>query len=808
MLTKIKLVTRPNHGVASPLRPGFAKAASLGGDGNDIPFEQSFSNLAHSHLTNKAPTLLDHELGFQLIDRSEDNSKALGALAFKVGSDYIYAPVFFLKGAIKCPSLWDKGQDLFFPLKENWIQYRLNRKPHILGAGVPRDLRRQGVRQPDLNRLSQAPFKFASHIPETFQPFLCKYAQLMQPDAFKQTVVELEELYAPGRLGMDRFLKTASLSALDTMVGFLRQYPAIASAFDKFHGMDKLADAVKSAAVRERTQSVVADAVIKRAVNRNQLVTGSVVTLLEDEAVRRQKAAAAGVRNKVKVIYYDATLATAPEGLTEEDQEKLLKDTVLIKDERDPQETSIPYNVAVEKKVFNPSESGLYYVLTKPGEFEKCFVSVFPHGPNGRGTFATVVRLDGKDWCNAPVTSVFCGARIDGDEYTDWFEGLPKPDGLSGDYDKHYILIGPRGDSTAPFRVEQSLGDKAGKVYDVHFRMSCHQRGVIETMPRFGSRLSQYDDYDTYRDGERLHLDEASGTKMRSARGDVYVPGEYRLLRASGDDETLPTKEGESYKPPLRLGNIADAQMMIMSKTAELKVIADRSEVTINNGRPRSKVAALVHLVRDHGLAEPEARHILKQAETFNGFRCRVKYASPYLTDGSTGTSPTFMEPEYNGANPMGWPGPTAQSFTAEIPVDGMSSANTDTDVYRPKPGGPSIDELRAVQTAAASGQREAFDMSLFNAMKRVTHDETYLEGWKPDLMRGMDKKGRTLFMYYAHGDKFADRYGKRDMPELEDMLTSGFELDGDLILFLTNKTIDPYPEESLRDLDIGDAPK
>jgi hypothetical protein len=41
-------------------------------------------------------------------------------------------------------------------------------------------------------------------------------------------------------------------------------------------------------------------------------------------------------------------------------------------------------------------------------------------------------------------------------------------------------------------------------------------------------------------------------------------------------------------------------------------------------------------------------------------------------------------------------------------------------------------------------------------------------------------------------------------MPELEDSLRNAFEMLGDVILFLKQKTIEPYPEESSGDVDLG----
>ena len=113
------------------------KVADFGGKGDSTSFEQAFSNLAHAYLRDSAPKLLDHEIGFQLLDRDRENTKAVGVFAFKVGSSWLYAPVFFLNGDLKGHELlYIKNQDMFVPLKENWINYLINRKPNILGASV------------------------------------------------------------------------------------------------------------------------------------------------------------------------------------------------------------------------------------------------------------------------------------------------------------------------------------------------------------------------------------------------------------------------------------------------------------------------------------------------------------------------------------------------------------------------------------------------------------------------------------------------------------------------------------------------
>jgi hypothetical protein len=62
--------------------------------------------------------------------------------------------------------------------------------------------------------------------------------------------------------------------------------------------------------------------------------------------------------------------------------------------------------------------------------------------------------------------------------------------------------------------------------------------------------------------------------------------------------------------------------------------------------------------------------------------------------------------------------------------------------------------------------------------------------------MKGMDRIGRILFSFYWHGEEMQDRYGKKDMPELEESLRNAFEAVGDVVLFLKQKTVEPFPEE------------
>jgi hypothetical protein len=88
------------------------------------------------------------------------------------------------------------------------------------------------------------------------------------------------------------------------------------------------------------------------------------------------------------------------------------------------------------------------------------------------------------------------------------------------------------------------------------------------------------------------------------------------------------------------------------------------------------------------------------------------------------------------------------------------------------------------------------FDATVLSTMLRNMRDDQLIDRFVPALARAMDAAGRLLYQFYWHQEDFAERYGDKDMPELEDSLRNIFEGLGDIVLKLKQKTIDPYPEE------------
>lgn len=761
------------------------KAAEIGGRGDDAAFEQAFSNLAHAYLRDAAPKLLEHEIGFQLLDRNRENTKAVGVFAFKLGSQWLYAPVFFLNGDLKGHELlYIKNQDMFVPLKENWVNYLVNRKPSILGSGIDKNLTQFGQRQPDFTQLSRSPAKFGSAQP-TLKEMMTAVMPTLAKTATMNTALAFQELGQS--LNLATFLKEARLTTIDMLVKSCQYAPHLAEAIDEFHGLDIIKEAVAVAKDREAQATKQAGVL--------------------DSAPEKPKA-----QSSLKIVTYETTLQTGlPAGYSEEDQEKLLNDGVLIKDERGDDQVSVPYSIQTEKKLFNPTESGLYELVVKPGDIERCYVAVHPMGASKRADFVTVVRVDGTpDWLNTRADQVFAVSKVEGDEFDTWYDALPEANTVSKS--GRYMALNKRGDGTVPFRVLREYGtsDYGTTAYEVHLEdhNKYPARGSIS-----GCCHTDPLNYDKYRDGVRLHLNGKQGSSLRSSMGDIFVPEGYKLLKVSkGEDDVEDANDqgacgcGESDPPALMPGNLADAQLMLLQKTSSLEVYHNGTEVTLNqiNMTPRD---ALVFLVEREGLREKAAREILTRARARRKFSCQIKragdpYGGPMMINNAP-TAPADPGPVMGGETIMGTSIPTQLGIDVGVPVPGMSASQTDRSVYNPN---TNLDTkaINNVMNAAQSGQREVFDTAMIGTMLRAVRDDGLVDRYMGELTKGLDKLGRIMFMFYWHGDRFADRYGKSDMPELEDSLRNAFEMLGDVILFLKQKTIEPYPEEQSQDVDLG----
>lgn len=809
------------------LARGGIKCASLGND-QDQPFEQAFSSLASAYIADKAPSLLDYQIGFQMLARNQESTKAVGVHGFKVGPQWLYAPVFFLNGDLKGHELlYIQGQDLFVPLKENWLNYLLNRKPSVLGTSVSKNMSRLGVISPSLTQISRPPNKYAS------APVLTKWATEMLP-LYAEWVTAIPE--APA-MDVAAFLRKEGSTVIKSLIAGFAANPQFAQTFEQFYGMDVIDEAIKEAKAREA--ATVSTSVIKasacvmtphgpRCVRDKSKLRPDNKSVLAKPAPTETNAEPGdllkgaygepyddaityALQRTVRVYTYDdiARHGTGMEGLDDKERSKLLKDKILIKDDRSDRDTVDAYEVQTALRLQTPTETGLYDVVTKSNELTKCLVILGPHANDRRAEFATVVALEGgksgRSWVNTHASNVWTANHYSRQDFYDWVDEQRKVDSLSPSRTGLYVLISKLGEGTLPFRVRSEISEGSRCCYDVSFK-SHSSKPRADHLPKWRP------DYDnpgiSYCCAERLVLTGNAGAKMRATGEELYVPADFRLVELKPDrdnDGAFFCCDDSSDPPPIEPGSQIDINLLMGSKTATVKIYdGGGSEIDVN-GRRMQKLAALVHLVRDWQLREKTARLLLKRAAEKKTARFRILKSAEQIHDlqRNAPSAPGFPEPTA-GFDPFtGGQVPTQHASEWALPVTDMSSSRSDPSLQRPNEGpepryaqgnqpGPDRDAQNLAIQAGQMGQKDVFDTAVLGGLLKITRDDSMIDRNIPDMTKGMDRFGRTLFLFYWHNEKFADRYGKDEMIELEDGLRNAFEYAGDIVLFLKQRSIEP----------------
>lgn len=761
-------------------------------DGNDVPFEQAFSSIAHSYLQDAAPMLLDHEIGFQLMDRSEDNQRVSGVMGFKVGSQLLLAPVFFLGGKLKGNELlYVSNEDLFVPLTEKWVMRLLHQKPLIIGKGIQRNTVSKGVRWPNLDQLRRPPPKYAGAQDNTenwLDAYLPLYAAMRARPATTWNSLLTSPRYKQASL--PEMLKRASADVLKTLLVTVQAYPWLETQLEAFHGPDFLKNAVANARP--------AAAMPPKPAPQPGLF----------DHVHPIKSGA------LQIFTY-STLKTSilPVDLTEEEQEELTREGVVIRDKRDEKDPEAPvsraYRVTRNWNLTNPTESGIYDVLLAGGRFEKCVVVCKPHNGTNISDAVVVTPLGSdKNWFAAASNKVWINEQYPDNEWKEWYDALPETGTLKASRTR-YMIVNKNGVGTQPFRVRQVITDDSGrKSLRVQFEYVSHD--LLES--NFATDTDNYTPHLTKRDC-RWSTDstwlvikpEKFGSFSHTGDG-LAVPEHFKVVQLSAEE---PLKEWEldedrygDVDDKFQPGSGADVNHLMMSKLASLKLWTDRKEFDLNGSR-LTKSAALVSLVRDYGFSVPTSREMLKQAEhaAYQGcgqgsVRYFIKLASPWDNEDDEGPGgPAIPEQQSMDSSPFSSSRANSVAPDKQLLPATAAAHGDNSDRYQVEP--LDADTMRDIDQASQTGQKELFDASVIKGIIKGTNVNHEIDECIDGLFPGMDRLGRLLCLLYSHGAEFADRFGKSDLQELEDGIQSAFDKTGELILFLETRQVEGDPQSA-----------
>jgi len=294
----------------------------------DQTFEAKFAQLANNLINDRVPALLPYRVGFQLIDKNDDETKAIGVAGFVMNKLFLYLPVFFLNGALKgMDLLYCASADVFVPAADNWINLLKQEGTGVLGW-IPTHIWGQDrFYRPEQANLAKYPFEYPSK--------LASDNQLLSPEAFRKMATYRGKENLPTLADtMGMLNKTAKAALLNTLL----QKPEFANAVFAFYTPDEL-------------RKIAAEAV------------KDIYSLPGEPA-------------KDEVIFITNN-AEAPAGMMADAEKKLLmQNGVFVIDKR--LNFSQVFQSAVDTCTLqNPAEPGIYDVLLNDGSFET-FIVLLP----------------------------------------------------------------------------------------------------------------------------------------------------------------------------------------------------------------------------------------------------------------------------------------------------------------------------------------------------------------------------------------------------------------------------------------------
>ena len=793
-----------------------SKTASIGGD-QETQFEQALASLGFTQIRDKAPRLMDYLLGFQLVERDNDNTRSVGVFGFQAGKTLLLMPLFFLNGEVKGHDLlYVRDKDMFVPMNEKWVDHLLRNEDDQMGLLEDPAESKQYAKSIDFRQLSETPYggKFASDksVPvfapvykagwaEPFRPFAPIMASLTLDSLDKTAGYLLRPEGLQNTSGVVEYLLHSSPAFCGQVLKMAEAYPVIGDAFYRHHGKDALTQGL--------TQQKVA------------LDAQAVSPLLAAPAAAPQEAA--------KVALFEQGIADLSQ-MTTDELVQMFDRGYAIRDKRAAAEKAMSYRTESPLCLDPVTASGVYNVYMRDGQMEKCVVLVGGETHNGGSTVCVVRRVGGREYARVRPSRVLVSSVTDfspATAFKSWLTGVASTRDLGRG--GVYVAVAPDGTWTGPFRYRHDTNEGDG--YYVHF---CDYPGPNEpdtfTDTPLVSRPRSPGGYDV---PEVIRFDDVD-TVQRTLSG-VVIPKKAKIIALANpyperdaDGIAVCDSDSPDERDPenLDLGDLATFQAQVKGYLDPVKLAANGPRnILIDQRGPFHKEAAIVELMVKHAMSEDDAEDAVKTVlvrrqmvvQVCPPGRCdeiasreddednedgnnKSKTASP-LIDLTQGLPSIGLPDKETGGYDVYSQAPVVEPYSDIARGEPLAQSRSRQDQFAPLPDPLQMQQL---QRAAATGQKEVFDTAMLGSMARSVWRDSHIDSKQKDLLKALDSLGRLLFLYYWHGDEFAERYGETDMPELEDALRNSFESLGVLVLFLRQREVRPVLSvaDSATDLD------
>jgi hypothetical protein len=741
------------------------KQASVGSS-PDVPYEQALANIAHDYLRSRSPTLLEYEIGFQLVDKSKGGEKALGAFGFKVGERNLIVPVVYYDGEVSGHEIiYVVDQNICVPSTEGWVSYLTQKQPDTIGSPVGSNRSALGIRGAPLNLITRSPLKYAS---ASAQPILNRYPEWCHPfikwaAQTLNTPIEEQMNWAPS---LGAYFAKQSVDFHEAFFKMLRDFPVIKAAAEKMN--PKLYPELE----------------------------GSLATVAEKAALPRITGSILGNPDKeptLKVFkYVEVSKAVVPYDFSDSDKEKLVQQGYIVKDKRKDNEKPKVYPNPVNQETLqlqHPTENTIDNVLVRPGVFERCLVlvkQVSPDCPYYNG--ANVIRFRDKKVKDCDRNAVFLeNDPLDLAELQKFLGSLPEAKGYDFSKDSTYVLLceGKGLEASCCFKVERNFG-KQGEDRLLAIR-------PVNTYGPNRSAIGAGRDHSNtigtahkgYRESEaQLRICDRS-TSMRAWQNEIIVPPNARVVKLSVPD-------WNERDDKFEMGDMRDMASIMWKGLTKLDVRRGHGvgrEYSIDQKELTTKKAAVLDLVERHQLAEDDAEAVLDMVPAGSQMTFGVKKAlgnpMPWLNDDGKSETPDIPWKDNTGGNWLANPN-TENDSTVQynLPVQGMIASQNDPSAWDPRIE-PEMPGMQQALAASQKGQRDVFNVKA--VLSIVNKDQS---GDMGPILTCMDALARRYLAFRWQREDMNDQYGTADASDIEDSLLENFESLGEMIIAMYERDL------------------
>lgn len=701
----------------------------------DQQFEQGFFQLAYDKLQSKLYNLLPYMVGFEVVTKASDGTKAVGVFGFKSDNgQIIYVPAFFINGKVKdLDVMYSRNNNQFYPLNEDYAELFL--KDDTTGIGGVSEQTRKDIEKQN---------------PGT----------------------DMRDLVFPPRTGrisyasVVDFIQEGDDTVKAAAWGLMNEHPEFTEALYRFYSPEQLAEAlrpVEKVAAQSRVEVVTPD-LAPPELKVKALTSGfAVIDRRKDEEKSRYGILSYTDKftNPTQPGFYAylTAMGTLRHGL-------LLQPLSLYVDFRSNKQLLIDlqakrtgqcYVIPDGERVFIREAyqvenfDSVHKLMENPIEAEPSFSRTYILiNPQLKSTEPFRVKMSYQDDKGLRRLKV---------EPDAWFGKGP--------------TVVNRWVDTNQFHPKTKDNYPLTLVFTKRESDSLEYRGNVIYVPK-GFKLLEV----TTSEYVSVPWSEADTSETRQKK------------REEADKEEERIKQG-------RPGKLCDLTSFLRENGIfPFTVRSNGSEYFANIGQARKKydnpLKAKIGMILDFGLDEADAVELVDQVT-------ELQPVSGYFKTAVTGDYVHTLQDEPESYNELGQPTTFGIPYQSVAPTDhyyqgdptqrGLATTETDQGGW-----GRSKQDVQQASQMAANGQKEIFDTSAIATIAKYVDPTSKVVNYLPNFVDTLDKLGRMLFMIYWETDKFQKMYGVDELPELIELIKSVFRNLGDLVIFLKRK----FPDVSI----------